>query len=113
MKAAVVLSVAEFKEQAAKAASLLRAMANEQRLLVLCHLAVSGELPAGALVEATGLSQSALSQHLARLRDEGLITFRRESQSLIYRIADPNAERVLDLLKRMYCPDLGAEAFSG
>src|SRR3546814_20404141 len=64
--------LAPFGEQAAQAAALLRMLSNESRLLVLCHLAERGELPVGALVERIGLRQSALSQHIAKLREAGL-----------------------------------------
>ena len=59
----------------------------------------------GDLVKAVGLSQSALSQHLARLRADGLVTFRRKSQTLYYRISDPRAARVLKTLKTIYCSE--------
>jgi len=56
-----------------------------------------------------GLSQSALSQHLARLREDGLVAYRRESQTLQYRVCDERAARVLAVLKDIFCPDLGTE----
>lgn len=92
---------------AADAAALLKALSNEHRLLILCHLISEGEQPVGALVERVGLSQSALSQHLARLREEGLVAFRREAQTLHYRVADPRAGRLLELLRDIFCPELG------
>lgn len=95
-----------FEEQAAEAASLLRTLSNESRLLVLCHLAESGELAVGELVERIGLSQSALSQHLAKLREEGLVTTRKEAQSVYYRICDPRAQQILALLHDIFCPEL-------
>ena len=64
----------------AEASATLRLMANEKRLLVLCQLALAGEMSVGALAEAVGLSQSALSQHLARLRVDGLVAARREAK---------------------------------
>ena len=87
-----------------EAARLLKPLANEKRLLILCFLATRGEMPVGALVEALGLSQSALSQHLAKLRRDGLVHFRRESQTLHYRLADPRAVRVLAVLKDIFSP---------
>ena len=93
--------------RAGEAASLMKALSNEHRLMILCHLMARRELCVGALVEAVGLSQSALSQHLARLRDEGLVAYRRESQTLFYRIADPRAERVVARLREIFCPELG------
>lgn len=95
-----------FQERAAEAAGLLRLLANEQRLLILCHLLTEGEMSVSALVDQIGLSQSALSQHLARLRDEQVVVFRREAQTLFYRVDDEKAARVLALLRDIYCPEL-------
>jgi len=95
----------EFMQQgAARAAALLRAVGNEHRLLVLCLLIEQGEASVGTLLEQVSLSQSALSQHLARMRDEGLVTFRRDAQTLYYRIADPAAEKLVAALKDIFCP---------
>ena len=96
--------MAAFERKAAEAASMLKLLANENRLLILCRLAMAKELPVNDLVEAVGLSQSALSQHLAKMREEGLLATRREAQAVFYRIADPNAARLLALLKDIYCP---------
>lgn len=63
----------------------------------------------GALVDVVGLSQSALSQHLARLRGDGLVTFRRKAQTLYYRIANPDTARVIAVLRDIYCPELGSD----
>lgn len=93
----------QFAAKAGAAARLLKALSHEARLMVLCQL-VDGEYSAGALQEASGLSQSALSQHLARLREEGLVETRREAQTIYYRLADPNAARVLETLAAIYCP---------
>jgi len=92
------------KESAVQAAALLRALGNESRLLVLCLLSGNGEMSVGALQEQVGLSQSALSQHLARMRDEGLVTFRREAQTLYYRIDNAQAERLIATLADIFCP---------
>ena len=70
---------------------MLKLLGNEGRLLMLCLLAARGEMTAGELVSSVGLSQSALSQHLAKLREDGLVTYRRELQTLHYRISDPRA----------------------
>lgn len=99
----------KFSQQAQEAVSLLKAMANECRLLVLCHLSVSGELSVGQLAERVGLGQSALSQHLAKLREEGLVTTRKQAQTVYYRLCDPKAEQLLQLLHDLFCPDLGAD----
>lgn len=90
------------RRHAAGAASMLRALAHEARLRVLCDL-VEGERSAGELVERSGLSQSALSQHLARLRQDGLVATRREAQTIFYRIADAKAARILGVLYEIYC----------
>jgi DNA-binding transcriptional ArsR family regulator len=101
------LSLATMVERAGEAAALMRALSSEPRLLILCNVIAEGELPVGALVDRVGLSQSALSQHLAKLRDEGLVAFRREAQTLFYRVADPRAGQVLGLLQDIFCPELG------
>lgn len=92
------------QEGAARAAALLRMVGNEHRLLMLCVLIEHGELPVGTLLDHVPLSQSALSQHLAKMRDEGLVTFRRESQTLYYRIDNPNVEKLVATLKDIFCP---------
>ena len=92
-----------FEDSAGRAASLLRTLANERRLMILCQL-VEGELSVGALQPRVGLSQSALSQHLALLREEGIVATRREGQSIFYRVADPAALRVLQTLAELFCP---------
>ncbi len=93
-------------KQAGVAARLLKLLGNEKRLLILCFLAARGEMTVGELVEVAKLSQSALSQHLARLRADGLVTFRRTSQTLHYSIADRKALRVLQVMKDIYCGNL-------
>ena len=90
---------------AAEVRGILRALANERRLMILCKLVEWGEANVTTLAEAVGLSQSALSQHLARMRDEGIVTYRRESQTLWYRIADPRIELILAQLQNLYCRD--------
>ena len=89
--------------QAASAARILKLLGNENRLLILCSLITHGEMKVGDLVKAVGLSQSALSQHLALMRSDDLVAFRRESQTLYYRISDLRAARILKLLKDIYC----------
>lgn len=92
------------QQGAARAAALLRAVGNEHRLLVLCLLIAHDEMSVGALLEHVELSQSALSQHLAKMRDEGLVSFRRESQTLYYRIENPDVLKLIATLKSIYCP---------
>jgi len=92
-----------FEKQAVEVADTLRALANERRLMILCKLVECGEDNVNALADAVGLSQSALSQHLAKMREEGLVTFRRESQTLWYRIADPRIEQLFATLHKLFC----------
>jgi DNA-binding transcriptional ArsR family regulator len=96
--------IARLEQRAAEAARLLKLMANENRLLILCRLVAEREMSVGDIAEAVGLSQSALSQHLAKMREEGLVATRREAQTVLYRIADPDTRRILALLKNIYCP---------
>ena len=99
-------SMAQLERKAAEAASLLKLLANEKRLLILCYLAVRGEMTVGELVGVVKLSQSALSQHLSKLRAHGLVEFRRAAQTLHYRVADPRALRMLQSLKEIFCGEL-------
>ncbi|MDR0478359.1 MAG: metalloregulator ArsR/SmtB family transcription factor [Burkholderiaceae bacterium] len=89
---------------AAQAAAMLRALGNENRLLLLCLLIEHGELNVGQMQEQLDLSQSALSQHLARMRAEGLVDCRREAQTVYYRIIDANVKKIIATLKKIYCP---------
>jgi ArsR family transcriptional regulator, virulence genes transcriptional regulator len=97
------IDLTQFEASAAEAAKLLRALGNERRLMILCQLA-DGERSVGELQPLVGLSQSALSQHLAVLRDEGVVATRREGQVVWYRIADPAAVRVVETLAEIFCP---------
>lgn len=84
------------------ASALLKAMSNERRLLILCHLS-RGERSVGELGELVGVSQSALSQHLAKLRRDRLVCTRREAQTIYYSLNGGQAQQVLDTLHRLYC----------
>ena len=92
------------REHAGDAAQLLKALANESRLMILCTLS-EGELSVGQLNERVDLSQSALSQHLAVLRRDGLVRTRRESQTIYYSLATGPAGKMIDLLHDIYCGD--------
>lgn len=92
----------QMKENASKAAKLLKCLANESRLTLLCTLA-SGERSVGELHGASMLSQSSLSQHLGVLRKEGLVQTRRESQTIYYSLADSPALHVIGTLHDIYC----------
>ena len=94
-----------FEQRAGEAAQLLKLLANETRLLILCRLVAEREMSAGAIVAAVGLGQSAVSQHLAKLRVDDLVATRREGQTILYRIADRNIARIIAVLKDIYCHD--------
>ena len=98
-----VADIAEIQAKVAEVSSMLRLLGNEKRLLILCRLAIAGEMSVGELAEAVGLSQSALSQHLAKLRADDLVATRREAQVLHYRIRDPRVGQLLEALYRIYC----------
>ncbi len=101
-----MLDLSALEANAGEAARLLSLMANERRLLILCYLLARGEMTVSALAEAVNLSQSALSQHLAKLREDGVVAFRRESQNLYYFVSDRRAAKVLATLKSIFCPEL-------
>lgn len=97
------MDAVEFETRAIEVADVLRTLANERRLQILCVLMETSEASVGMLVERVGISQSALSQHLAKMRDEGVVAFRRESQTLWYRIAEPRIRDLMAELYRLYC----------
>jgi DNA-binding transcriptional ArsR family regulator len=96
------LKPAALREHATDAARLMKALGNENRLMILCVLA-EGELSVGELNERIPLSQSALSQQLSRLRTEGLVTTRRESQTIFYALSPGPADRIIKVLHDIYC----------
>lgn len=88
---------------AGEASDLLKALSNPHRLLILCQLE-AGESQVSRLQAGSGLSQSALSQHLARLREDGLVATRREGTAVFYSIANPAALKVIGVLAEIFCP---------
>ena len=94
-----------FEAKAGEVADMLKAIGNRRRLMMLCKLVEHGERSVTDLANDVGLSQSALSQHLAKMREEGLVSFRRESRTLWYRISDPRAETLLSTLYQLYCKE--------
>ena len=96
------ISPEKMAEHADEASKLLRALANPNRLMILCVLS-GGEMAVGELNRAVGLSQSALSQHLSILRHDHLVDTRRERQSVYYRLADGPAVRIIERLHDVYC----------
>ncbi len=89
-------------EGAEKASDLLKAISNKHRLLVLCLLIEQEEMTVGEIQKRVSLSQSSLSQHLAKMREEGLVAYRRESQTLYYRIENPDIAKIIALLKSIF-----------
>jgi ArsR family transcriptional regulator, virulence genes transcriptional regulator len=98
----IKMSLAELGAHAEEAAQLLTAMANQKRLMILCHL-LDEELSVNEIAERVGLGQSPLSQHLAKLRALGLVATRRDGQQIYYRLASDEVARVLQTLYNVYC----------
>lgn len=92
----------DMADRASDAAAYLKTLAHEGRLMILCHLG-AGERSVGELEALLNIRQAAVSQMLARLRDEGLVTPRREGKTIYYSLADPNTEQVIDLLYALFC----------
>lgn len=92
----------DMRSHADEATRLLKALANSSRLMVLCSLA-AGELTVGQINERVPLSQSALSQHLAVLRRDGLVTTRRSAQTIYYSLAEGPAGRIIETLHGIFC----------
>ena len=99
------LTMEDMLRQSSQAAVFLKALSNENRLMILCHL-LDQELSVTALNEKLPLSQSALSQHLAVLRKDGLVSTRRESQTIYYSIGDVRVKELIQTLQRLFCPTL-------
>ncbi|MDD1507579.1 ArsR/SmtB family transcription factor [Pseudomonas sp. CNPSo 3701] len=99
------MDLATFETKAEQVAGTLKAIGNTRRLMLLCKLVEHGEMTVGDLARDIGLSQSACSQHLAKMRDEGLVTYRRERQTIWYAIADARIETLLATLYQLYCKD--------
>jgi DNA-binding transcriptional ArsR family regulator len=103
------ISLDAMRENAAQAVQLLKSVANESRLMIMCVLA-EGECSVGALNKRIDLSQSALSQHLAILREQGLVATRRESQVIYYSLAESNAIELMETLHDIFCAPNAAKA---
>lgn len=101
-EAVAEINLGELQSRALRAAGLLKAMSNPVRLMVLCQLA-EGEKAVGELEQVANVSQSALSQHLALLRQRGLVKSRRAGQSIIYALDGPEAPALLAALYEVYC----------
>ncbi|PKP97314.1 MAG: transcriptional regulator [Alphaproteobacteria bacterium HGW-Alphaproteobacteria-13] len=95
--------LAQLAEHAAHAAGVLKLLANEQRLLILCRL-TQGEFAVGQVVELSGQSQSSVSQHLAKLREGGLVKTRRDGTTIYYSLADDDVRKLIDMLCDRFAP---------
>ena len=102
------MNIQELLPKAEKAETFLKALANKHRLMVLCELH-HGERSVGTLMDAVGLSQSALSQHLAKLREDSLVVTRRDAQTIYYALANEDASRVMAVLYELFCSDKPAQ----
>lgn len=96
------MNIRDLKSDSSRAAAFLKAVANGNRLMILCELK-AGERSVSSLEEVVPLAQSALSQHLGKLREEGLVATRREAQTIYYRLADERVERLIDTLVDLFC----------
>lgn len=99
----LIVNVEELEAKACDIAAMLKAVGNERRLMILCQLVANSEMSVGSLAQAIDLGQSALSQHLAKMRDEGIVSTRREGQTIWYRITDSRVEELMAILYRLYC----------
>ncbi len=96
-------TINDLEQNAKYVSSVLKAIGNSKRVLLLCKIVEHGEVNAGSLVGVAGLSQSAMSQHLAKLREEKIIKYRREGQSLYYSLYDERIRELIVTLHRLYC----------
>ncbi|UHS57208.1 winged helix-turn-helix transcriptional regulator [Agrobacterium vaccinii] len=103
------MNTESLSEQSTAAAGLLSAMANPKRLMILCSL-VEGEVPVGVLATQVGLSQSALSQHLSKLRAQRLVKTRRDAQTIYYSSTSESVKKILATLESIYCSTEAASA---
>jgi DNA-binding transcriptional ArsR family regulator len=103
------MDLSDLKKNAAKAATLLKSLANEDRLLLLCQL-VPGERSVSELERLTGIRQPTLSQQLGVLRNEGLVATRRDGKWIYYSVASREAMTMLTALHTLFCPEAGRRA---
>jgi ArsR family transcriptional regulator, virulence genes transcriptional regulator len=96
------MNLVELQSKAETVEALLKSVGNRNRLIILCELG-KGDRSVGVLQQALGLNQSALSQHLARLRLDGVVATRRESQTIYYSLASEKVARLISLLDELYC----------
>ena len=103
------LDIEQFEQKAAQAGTLLKALSNPKRLMIMCRLAM-GEQSVGALERQVGLGQSSLSQHLAVLHRNELVATRRDSRTIYYRLASAEAEAIMLVLYDLFCQETGVRS---
>lgn len=99
------MNIELMQQRADNAVVLLKALANERRLFILCYLLSEGEMCVGEMNKKLGLSQSALSQHLAWLRKDNLVETRKEAQTVFYSLKSKEVSEIIKLLNTIYCQD--------
>ena len=99
------MNIENMQQQAGHAVVLLKALANERRLSILCHLLNNGEMCVGEMNLKLGLSQSALSQHLAWLRKDNLVCTRKKAQTVYYSLKSHEVRELIKVLTDLYCTD--------
>lgn len=105
------MDIKAIEDNVERAARILKVLSNKQRLLIVCLL-YRGEKSVGKLEEIIGLSQSALSQHLARLRREDIVQTRRDAQMIYYSLKSEETTKILSCLHTIYCKDISEEEYS-
>lgn len=98
------MSIKKLREQSGAASGFLKGLANRDRLLILCELA-GGEMSVTSLIEATGIAQTSMSQHLSKLKDENMVSFRREHRTLYYYISHDAVRDVMGVLHEHFCKE--------
>ena len=96
----------QMAQSATRASALMKTLGHKDRLMILCHLA-AGEKSVGQIAELLEIPQSPLSQHLSRMRKEGLVDTRREAQTIFYSLKSGEASRIVEVLYELYCAPEG------
>ena len=96
----------QMARSASRASALMKTLGHKDRLMILCHLA-DGEKSVGHIAELLEISQSPLSQHLSRMRKEGLVDTRREAQTIYYSLRSGEASRIVEVLYELFCEPEG------
>lgn len=106
MKNSTAMDLKQMAHSANRASSLMKTLGHKDRLMILCHLA-DGEKSVGQIADLLEISQSPLSQHLSRMRKEGLVDTRREAQTIFYSLKSGEASRIVEVLYELFCAPEG------